>query len=74
LELEDHLEDRYWLVDLTEINVVERRRLRERSWVSDGRQGEAQIPSATSRPVPLRTAGLEDRHIDDRDHRPLTKG
>jgi len=32
-------------------------------------QGEAQPPSATSRPVPLRTAGLEDRDIDDCSHR-----
>ncbi len=61
-------------MDLDEIDVGKRRRLLERSLVSDGRQGEAQIPSATSRPVPLRTAGLEDLDIDDRDHRALTRG
>lgn len=34
------------------------------------RQGEVQVPSATSRPVPLRAVGLEDRDIGDRSQLP----
>lgn len=46
----------------------------QRLWAGTARNGErrdeAQVPSATSRPVPLRTGGLEDRDIDDCSHCP----